>query len=83
MIPTDFSPGLASFADMTAIYPPKSPSEASSDKCFELTPTERLAIKVQDLEARLQLADEQIFYLVAMVRALESEHLKDAESVRP
>lgn len=47
---------------------------------FELTPTERLALKVQDLEAQLRLADEQIFYLVAKVRALESEHLKGAES---
>ena len=29
---TDPSPGLASSADMTAVSPPKSPSEASSDK---------------------------------------------------
>ena len=59
---------------MTAIYPPKSPSEASSDKCFELTPTERQAAMIADLEARLQLQDERIFFLVAQVRHLEALH---------
>lgn len=29
-------PGLASSADITDIFPPKSPSEASSDKYFKL-----------------------------------------------
>lgn len=31
----------------------------------EMTPTERLAAKIADLEAKLALADEQVFFLTA------------------
>lgn len=31
----------------------------------EMTPTERLAAKIADLEAKLQLADERTFYLIS------------------
>ena len=37
------------------------------------TPTERLAAKIADLEAKLQLADERAFYLVAQVAALNAQ----------
>lgn len=33
------------------------------------TPTEVLAARIADLEARLQLADERAFYLVAQLAA--------------
>jgi hypothetical protein len=40
---------------------------------YDMTPTERLAAKIADLEAKLQLADEQTFYLVAQVAKLNAE----------
>lgn len=36
------------------------------------TPIDVLLARIADLEARLQLADEAYFYLLAEVRALES-----------
>ena len=30
-----------------------------------MTPTERLAIRIEELQAELQLANERLFYLVA------------------
>ena len=33
----------------------------------EMTPTERLAAKIADLEAKLALADERTFYLTAQL----------------
>ena len=40
---------------------------------YEMTPTEILAAKIADLEAKLQLADERAFYLVAQVAQLNAE----------
>jgi hypothetical protein len=40
---------------------------------YDMTPTERLAAKIADLEAKLQLADERAFYLVAQVAKLNAE----------
>ena len=38
-----------------------------------MTPTEVLAAKIADMEARLQLADERVFYLVAEIARLNAE----------
>ena len=38
-----------------------------------MTPTERLAAKIADLEAKLQLADERAFYLVAQIASLNAQ----------
>ena len=40
---------------------------------YDMTPTERLAAKIADLEAKLQLADERAFYLVAQVAQLNAQ----------
>jgi hypothetical protein len=37
-----------------------------------MTPTEILAARIADLEARLQLADERAFYLVAEIALLNA-----------
>lgn len=37
-----------------------------------MTPTEILAARIADLEARLQLADERAFYLVAEIARLNA-----------
>lgn len=40
---------------------------------YDMTPTERLAAKIADLEAKLQLADERAFYLVAQIASLNAQ----------
>ena len=40
---------------------------------YDMTPTELLAAKIADLEAKLQLADERAFYLVAQVAQLNAQ----------
>jgi len=40
---------------------------------YDMTPTERLAAKIADLEAKLQLADERAFYLVAEIASLNAQ----------
>lgn len=38
----------------------------------DLTPTQRLALRIQELEAELSLRDERIFYLAAEVARLRN-----------
>lgn len=40
---------------------------------YDMTPTEILAAKIADLEAKLELADERAFYLVAQVAQLNAQ----------
>jgi hypothetical protein len=51
----------------------KQRSETSSTMNTYQTPTEILAAKIADLEAKLQLADERAFYLVAQVAQLNAK----------
>lgn len=38
----------------------------------DMTPTQRLALRIQELEAELSLRDERIFYLAAEVARLKN-----------
>jgi hypothetical protein len=48
-----------------------------------MTPTQYQAAIIADLEARLQLQDERLFYLVAQVRRLEALHGLEPSSSFP
>lgn len=39
----------------------------------EMTPTERLAAKIADLEAQLELANERTYWLVAEIAGLQAK----------
>jgi hypothetical protein len=48
-----------------------------------MTPTERLAAENANLAARLELANESLFYAMARVRALEAQLGIEPQSLTP